>query len=41
MSMIKLLERVVNPDNVDYDGEKAAVASDVHNYTYGTYSAYP
>jgi hypothetical protein len=36
MSMIKLLERVVNPDNVDYDGEKTAVASDVHNYTYGT-----
>lgn len=33
MSMSKLLERVVNPDDVDYNGE--SVASDVHNYTYG------
>jgi hypothetical protein len=35
MSMSKLLERVVNPDDIDYDGESAAIASHVHNYTYG------
>ncbi|GKY98676.1 hypothetical protein MPSEU_000823900 [Mayamaea pseudoterrestris] len=35
MSMIKLLQRVVSPDSVDYRGAKDSVASDVHNYTFG------
>ena len=33
MSMSKLLERVVNPDHIDYDSEE--MASDAHNYTFG------
>jgi hypothetical protein len=35
MSIIKLLERVVTPDEINYEGESTAIASDAHNYTYG------
>lgn len=35
MSMMKLLQRVVTPENINYEGESAAVASDAHTYTYG------
>lgn len=35
MSIIKLLERVVIPDEIDYEGESTEIASDAHNYTYG------
>jgi hypothetical protein len=35
MSIIKLLERVVTPDEIDYEGESTEIASDAHNYTYG------
>jgi hypothetical protein len=35
MSMVKLLQRIVSPDAVNYDGAKDSVASDVHNYTLG------
>jgi class 3 adenylate cyclase len=35
MSIIKLLERVVTPDEIDYDGESTEIASDAHKYTYG------
>lgn len=33
MAMSKLLERVVNPDDIDYESKERA--SDAHNYTYG------
>lgn len=33
MSMSKLLERVLSPENIDYDS--AEMASDAHNYTFG------
>lgn len=35
MSMSKLLERVVNPDNIDYESSSEQAASHAHNYTYG------
>ena len=34
MSMSKLLERVVNPDNIEYDDNEERALDD-HNYTYG------
>jgi class 3 adenylate cyclase len=35
MSIIKLLERVVKPEEIDYEGKSTEIASDAHNYTYG------
>lgn len=35
MSANKLLNRIVIPENVDYDRETNAIASDLHDYTYG------
>lgn len=35
MSMHKLLQRIVRPENISYDGECADIASEAHNYTYG------
>ena len=38
MSASKFLNRIVNPENVDYDRETKAIASDLHDYTYGIVS---
>ena len=35
MSASKFLNRIVNPENVDYERETKAIASDLHDYTYG------
>jgi hypothetical protein len=35
MSATKLLNRIVIPENVDYDREANDIASDLHDYTYG------
>ena len=35
MSVAKLLNRVVTPDEVDYDRDSLDVGMDIHNYTYG------
>lgn len=35
MAVLKLLQRVVSPTDVDYNGDMASVASTVHQYTYG------
>jgi len=35
MSMWKLLQRVVSPDVINYDGESSQIASEAHKYTYG------
>jgi class 3 adenylate cyclase len=35
MSANKLLNRIVIPENVDYERESNAIASDLHDYTYG------
>lgn len=35
MSANKLLNRIVTPENVDYDRETNDIASDLHDYTYG------
>jgi hypothetical protein len=35
MSANKLLNRIVIPENVDYQRESKAIASDLHDYTYG------
>lgn len=35
MSANKLLNRIVIPENVDYDRESNDIASDLHDYTYG------
>jgi class 3 adenylate cyclase len=35
MSANKLLNRIVIPENVDYERESHAIASDLHDYTYG------
>ena len=37
MSANKLLNRIVIPENVDYERESNAIASDLHDYTYGMY----
>jgi 3'5'-cyclic nucleotide phosphodiesterase len=33
--VLRLLNRIAKPDNVDYDRETNAIASDLHDYTYG------
>jgi class 3 adenylate cyclase len=35
MSANKLLNRIVVPENIDYERESNAIASDLHDYTYG------
>lgn len=35
MSATKLLNRIVVPENIDYDRESNDVFSDLHDYTYG------
>lgn len=35
MAMVKLLQRVVSPNDIDYEGRSDEVASDAHKYTYG------
>lgn len=35
LSMMKLLKRVVSPENISYEGKTIDVANDAHNYTYG------
>jgi Adenylate and Guanylate cyclase catalytic domain/3'5'-cyclic nucleotide phosphodiesterase len=35
MSMVKLLQRVVTPDEIDYERGNEDVASDAHKFTYG------
>ena len=35
MSIMKLLQRVTTPEQINYDGHMAVVASDAHDYTYG------
>ena len=35
MAVAKLLNRVVTPDEVDYDRDSMDVGIDIHNYTYG------
>jgi hypothetical protein len=39
MSVHKLLNRIVTPDNVNYEGRNSKnIASDLHDYTFGTTS---
>ena len=35
MSMMKLLQRITTPEQINYGGQKEVVASDAHDYTYG------
>ena len=35
MAMLKLLQRVVSPNDINYDGSSSDVLSDAHKYTYG------
>jgi hypothetical protein len=35
MSMVKLLQRVVSPTEIEYDDNHESVASEAHKYTYG------
>jgi hypothetical protein len=34
-SIVKLLQRVTTPEQINYDAHMAVVASDAHDYTYG------
>jgi hypothetical protein len=35
MATNKFLNRIVIPENVDYERESSDIASDLHTYTYG------